>query len=196
MVIDLDPSDNNSFEQIIDAALVVKEVLDQAGAASFSKTSGATGLHIYVPLKAQYTYEDIRAFAEVVARMTQERLPKTTTVERALNKRNGRIYLDYLQNKKGQTLASVYSVRPKPGATVSTPLLWKEVKHGLNPSQFTIHNIEKRLNKTGDLFRGVLTEKINLKKCLKNLGVEGMGLGRKGYKGIRGVMDIRVKVEK
>jgi bifunctional non-homologous end joining protein LigD len=171
MVIDLDPSDNNSFEQIIDAALVVKEILDQAGAAAFCKTSGATGLHIYVPLKAQYPYKDIRSFAGVIAGMTHEKLPHTTTVERALNKRKGKIYLDHLQNKKGQTLAAVYSLRPKPGATVSTPLLWKEVKHGLHPSQFTIHNTEKRLNKTGDLFTGVLKEKINLKKCLKNLGV-------------------------
>lgn len=170
MVMDLDPSDKNAFEQIIDAALVVKDILDQAGAPAFCKTSGATGLHIYVPLKAQYTYDEIRPFAEIIARMTHEQLPDTTTVERSLNKRKGRIYLDYLQNKKGQTLASVYSVRPKPGATVSTPLLWKEVKRGLHPSQFTIHNISKRLNKTGDLFSGVLKERTNLKKCLKNLG--------------------------
>lgn len=170
MVMDLDPSDENTFEQVIEAALAVKDVLDQAGAPAFCKTSGATGLHIYVPLKSQYTYDDIRDFAEVVARLTQERLPSTTTTERPLNKRKGRIYLDYLQNKKGQTLASVYSVRPKPGATVSAPLHWKEVKPGLHPSQFTLHNMTRRLDKTGDLFKGVLKEKINLKKCLMNLG--------------------------
>lgn len=170
MVMDLDPSDENSFEQIIDTAKVIKEILDRAGAPAYCKTSGATGLHIFVPLKGQYDYDQVRDFAGIVAGMTEERLPKTTTTERSLSKRNGRIYLDYLQNKKGQTVASVYSVRPKPGAPVSTPLLWKEVKHGLNPAQFTIFNIEKRLNKTGDLFSGVLKEKINLKKCLKNLG--------------------------
>lgn len=170
MVIDLDPSDKNTFEQVIESALAVKDVLDQAGAPAFCKTSGATGLHIYVPLKSQYSYDDIRDFAEVVARLTQEKLPATTTTERPLNKRKGRIYLDYLQNKKGQTLASVYCVRPKPGAAVSAPLLWKEVKPGLHPSQFTIHTMAKRLEKTGDLFKGVLKEKINLKKCLKNLG--------------------------
>ncbi|HEY9487564.1 MAG TPA: hypothetical protein VIQ51_04490, partial [Chryseosolibacter sp.] len=131
---------------------------------------GATGLHIYVPLNAQYSYEDVRGFSERIAHVTEQRLPKTTTIERALSKRGGRIYLDYLQNKKGQTLASVYSARPKPGATVSTPLLWKEVKHGLHPSQFNIFNLEKRLNKTGDLFIGVLKEKINLRTCMKNLG--------------------------
>lgn len=171
MVMDLDPSENNTFEQVIDTARVVKTILDQAGAPAYCKTSGATGLHIYVPLKRQYAYENVRAFAEVVASLTQQQLPGSTTVERSLSKRNGRIYLDYLQNKKGQTLASVYSARPKPGATVSTPLLWKEVKHGLLPDQFTIHNIERRLNKHGDLFSAVLKETINLKKCLKNLRV-------------------------
>jgi bifunctional non-homologous end joining protein LigD len=121
-------------------------------------------------MKAQYTHEEVRAFAELVARLTEQQLPEKTTIERSLNKRNGRLYLDYQQNKKGQTLASVYSVRPKPGATVSTPLLWKEVRSGLHPSQFDIFNLEKRLRKTGDLFSGVLTDKTNLKKCLKNLG--------------------------
>lgn len=169
MVMDLDPSDNNTFEQIIDAALVVKQILDKAGAPAYCKTSGATGLHVYVSLKAQYTYEEIREFAELIAKLAEEQLPETTTTERSLGKRKGRIYLDYLQNKKGQTLASVYSVRPKPGATVSTPLFWKEVKHGLHPGQFNIHNLEKRLEKTGDLFAGVLKENINLRKCLKNL---------------------------
>jgi bifunctional non-homologous end joining protein LigD len=170
MVIDLDPSDKNTFEQIVDAALVVKDILDQAGANAYCKTSGSRGLHIYVPLKAQYGYDEVRDFAEIIAMRTQEQLPDTTTTERPLNKRKGRIYLDYLQNKMGQTLASVYSVRPKPGATVSTPLLWKEVKHGLHPSQFNIFNIAKRLDKHGDLFAGVLKEKTNLRKCLKALG--------------------------
>jgi bifunctional non-homologous end joining protein LigD len=151
---------------------VVKDILDKAGAISYCKTSGSRGLHVYVPLKAKYTYEDIRSFAELIATMTMNVLPEITTVERALVKRGGRIYLDYEQNKKGQTLASVYSVRPRPGATVSTPLAWKEVKHGLSPAQFTIHNMEKRLSRCGDLFSGVLKETINLEKCLKNLGVK------------------------
>lgn len=172
MVMDLDPSDENTFEQVIEAAQAVKEVLDEAGATAYCKTSGATGLHIYVPLKAQYPYDEVRAFAEVIATLTGQKLPISTTMERSLSKRNGRIYLDYLQNKKGQTLASVYSVRPKPGATVSTPLLWKEVKHGLHPEQFTIHNIARRLDRHGDLFSGVLRDRTNLKKCLKNLGVQ------------------------
>jgi bifunctional non-homologous end joining protein LigD len=79
------------------------------------------------------------------------------------------IYMDYLQNRRGQTIASVYSARPKSGATVSTPLLWKEVKNGLTPQEFTINNIIKRLKKTGDIFKGILGKGIDLSKCLKNL---------------------------
>ncbi|MBT1702554.1 DNA ligase D [Chryseosolibacter indicus] len=171
MVLDLDPSEENTFDQVIETAQVVHDILEKAGAQSYCKTSGASGLHIYIPLHAAYTYEEIRAFAEIIARLTEEKLPKTTTVERALNKRNGKLYLDYLQNKKGQTLAAVYSVRPKPGAIVSTPLLWKEVKPGLHPSQFHIFNIQERLQTHGDLFASVLKDKINVKKCLKNLGI-------------------------
>jgi bifunctional non-homologous end joining protein LigD len=169
LVLDIDPSEKNSFEDVINAALVIKEILDKAGASSYCKTSGATGLHIYVPLHAAYTYDQSRTFAEVIARLAVEQLPDTTTVERSLNKRNGKIYLDYLQNKKGQTLASVYSLRPKPDATISTPLLWKEVKSGLHPSQFTIRTIHKRLEQTGDLFTNVLKEKNNLHLCLKKI---------------------------
>lgn len=170
LVIDIDPSDENSFDQVIEAAQVVKEVCDEAGALACCKTSGATGLHIYIPLHAAYTYEQVRMFAEIIATMTHERLPETTTVERSLYKRHGRIYLDHLQNKKGQTLACAYSLRPREGATVSAPLQWKEVKKGLHPSKFTMRSILPRLEKTGDLFRDTLTKKINLQKCLKNLG--------------------------
>lgn len=170
LVIDLDPSDKNTFEQIIETARVVYEIMNKAGAPSYCKTSGASGLHIYVPMQARYTYEEVRVFAELIATLTEQQLPKITTTERSLDNRKGRIYLDYLQNKKGQTLASVYSVRPRPGATVSTPLEWKEVKKGLHPSDFTIANILQRIKKKGDLFSGVLSEKTDLKKCLKNLG--------------------------
>jgi len=169
LVMDIDPSDNNSFEEVIDTALVIKEILDSAQALAFCKTSGATGLHIYVPMGATYDYDQVRSFAEIIAHLTQEQLPGTTTIERSLSKRNNRIYIDYLQNRRGQTLSSVYSLRPVPGATVSTPLLWKEVKSGLHPSQFTLYNVPGRLDKLGDLFAGVRKEKINLRRALKNL---------------------------
>lgn len=169
MIMDIDPSEKNSFDQVIDTALVIKETLDRAKVKCFCKTSGATGMHIYVPLHAAYDYDQVRSFAEVIALITQEQLPKSTTVERALNKRQGRIYIDYLQNSRGQTLSSVYSVRPVPGASVSAPLLWKEVKSGLHPSDFNIYNMPARLNKMGDLFIGAIKEKVNLVQALKYL---------------------------
>ncbi|MDB5271886.1 MAG: ligD [Chitinophagaceae bacterium] len=169
MVIDIDPSDKNTFEQVIQTALVVKKVLDKAGAVSFCKTSGATGLHVYVPMGARYTYEQVKDFAKLIAMLVQEQLPEFTTLERPLNKRKNRIYIDFLQNRQGQTLACAYSLRPRAGATVSAPLDWKEVKKGLSPSRFTIHTIQKRLAAKGDLFAGVLGKGINLENCLKKL---------------------------
>lgn len=170
LVMDIDPSDKSSFEEVIETALVIKEILDKAGATSYCKTSGATGLHVYVPMGGAYDYDQARSFAEIIATIAQGRLPRTTTLERSLNKRNDRIYIDYLQNKRGQTLSSVYSLRPVPGATVSTPLEWSEVKSGLHPSKFHIHNMEERVNKVGDLFEGVRKKKLNLQKALKLLG--------------------------
>lgn len=171
LMIDIDPSDKNTFDQVIEAALMVKEILDKAGAEAYCKTSGASGLHIYVPTGKKYSFEQVKDFTYLVCMMANDQLKDFTTLERNLQKRgNEHIYMDYLQNRWGQTLASVYSLRPKVGATVSTPLLWEEVKKGLSPKQFTIHNIEQRLKKMGDIFTGVLGKGIDLKKCLKNLG--------------------------
>ncbi len=171
LVMDIDPSEKNTFQQVIDTALVIKEVLDKAGAASYPKTSGATGIHIYVPLGAKYSYEQAKDFAHLVAQMAQAQLPEFTSLERNLRKRGkSNIYIDYLQNRKGQTLSCAYSLRPKPGATVSTPLEWKEVKKGLHPSDFTFKNIHKRIEKKGDLFADVLGKGIDMMTCLKRLG--------------------------
>ncbi|MFA5073303.1 MAG: non-homologous end-joining DNA ligase [Nitrospirota bacterium] len=170
-VIDIDPSPQNTFDQVVDAALAVKEVLDKAGAYGYCKTSGATGLHVFVPLGACYTYDEVKDFSHMIATLAQELLPDTTSVERTLNKRKNKIYMDFLQNRKSQTLACAYSVRPRAGAPVSTPLKWSEVKHGLHPSQFTIKNIQKRLAKIGDLFLPVVGKGINVRTCLKNLGI-------------------------
>lgn len=171
LVMDIDPAAKNSFNDVIEAALAIKEILDKAQAPSYCKTSGATGMHIYVPLRAAYHYDQVRSFAEIIAHLTQEQLPHSTTVERSLSKRNNRIYIDYLQNSRGQTLSSVYSLRPVPGALVSTPLHWKEVKSGLRPTQFNIYTLPQRLDKVGDLFSGIRKGKLNLQRALKNLGV-------------------------
>jgi DNA ligase D-like protein (predicted polymerase)/DNA ligase D-like protein (predicted 3'-phosphoesterase) len=169
LVMDLDPSDKSEFDHVVEAALAIKEILDGAGVSSYCKTSGASGLHVYVPMGGEYTYDQIKLFAELIAQRTNNLLPSTTTLERTLTKRKGKIYLDHLQNRKGQTLACAYSVRPIPGAGVSTPLEWKEVKAGLKPTDFNMFNILKRVEKKGDLFGPVLKGKTNLKKALKNL---------------------------
>ena len=171
LIIDIDPSNENTFQQVIEAANVVKQVLDKAGAPSYCKTSGASGLHVYVPLANKYTYEQAKDFTYLICMLASEQIPGFTTLERNLQKRGHKhIYMDYLQNRRGQTIASAYSLRPKPGATVSTPLLWKEVKSGLTPQDFTIKNIMKRVKKMGDIFYPILEKGINLNKCLKNLG--------------------------
>lgn len=171
LMIDIDPSKKNSFDQVIEVALAVKEICDKAGAQAYCKTSGSSGIHVYIPTGKKYTFEQVKDFAYLVVMMVHEILPDFTTLERNLKKRGDKhIYLDYLQNRRGQTIASVYSARPKVGATVSTPLLWEEVKKGLSPRQFTIHNIEERIEKVGDIFKGVLGKGIDLKKCIENLG--------------------------
>jgi bifunctional non-homologous end joining protein LigD len=170
MIIDIDPSAKNTFDEVIEVANAVKQVLDKAGADNYCKTSGASGLHVFVPMGKKYTYGQVKGFCELVATLVQEQLPGFTTLERNLQKRgNKHIYIDHLQNRRGQTISSVYSVRPKPGATVSTPLHWKEVKPGLTPAQFTIKTIYQRLKKQGDLFAGVLGKGIDLRKCLAKL---------------------------
>ena len=169
MVIDIDPSDKNKFTDVVDAALATKMVLDKAGVSSYCKTSGASGLHVYIPLKNRYEYATVRDFAHIIASLVQEQLPDITTLERSLSKRGPRIYIDYLQNSAGQTLASAYSVRPVPGATVSTPLEWKEVNHKLSPRQFTIQNIHQRIKKKGDLFLPVISGSNSIEKAMKAL---------------------------
>ncbi len=168
LVIDLDPEDIG-FDKVVEAAQVVHKILDTIGAANYCKTSGATGLHVYVPLGAKYTYDQAKEFAHLIAIYANRKLPDTTSLERMPKKRQKRIYLDFLQNRKGQTLAAPYSVRPKPGATVSTPLEWREVRKGLDPKDFTIKTIFRRLEKKGELFKLVLGKGIDLKMCLAKL---------------------------
>jgi len=169
MVIDIDPSTGNTFKEVVDVALATKEVLDRAGVTGICKTSGASGLHVYVPMKNKYDYTTVKDFAHIIASLVQEQLPDTTSLERSLKKRGEKIYVDFLQNRSGQTLACAYSLRPVPGANVSTPLDWKEVNHKLHPSQFNIKNTPDRLKKKGDMFEEILTESTNIQKALKAL---------------------------
>ncbi|MCE5317682.1 MAG: non-homologous end-joining DNA ligase, partial [Parachlamydia sp.] len=169
LVIDLDPFEI-SFSKVIDTAIFIHELLESHAIPSYCKTSGATGLHLYLPLKAQYPYEIVNLFAQLLAELIQGQLPKVTSVERTPANRRRKVYLDYLQNSFGKTMAAPYCVRPQPGAPVSTPLDWKEVKEGLDPLDFTIKNVPERVRKKGDLFRGVLGKGIDLMRCLKKLG--------------------------
>ncbi|MBA3706258.1 MAG: DNA ligase D [Bacteroidetes bacterium] len=167
-VIDLDPHEI-SFKEVVKAALSVKETLDQLEIESYCKTSGASGLHIYIPLGGKYDYDTAKNFAELIAHLVNEKLPSTTSIIRTPSKRRKKVYLDFLQNRRGQTLAAPYSVRPRPGATVSTPLLWSEVNEKLDPTKFTMLNLLNRVNKKGDLWKPVLGKGENISKALKNL---------------------------
>lgn len=167
-IIDLDP-DKNTFSQVIEAAKVTKEILDALGIPSFCKTSGSTGLHIYIPLAAKHTYEDSKEFARRIVKIVHNEIPSFTSIERKTADRNGHMYLDFLQNRPQATVAAPYSLRPKPGATVSAPLHWDEVKSGLQLKDFTLQNMPARLKKEGDLFKGVLGKGIQIGKVVKKI---------------------------
>jgi bifunctional non-homologous end joining protein LigD len=165
-VIDLDP-DKNTFDQVIEAAWKVKKVLDAIDVPCYPKTSGSTGMHIYIPLDAKYTYDQSQMFAKIIVKLVHEQIPDYTSLERMVANRKGKMYLDFLQNRPGATIAGPYSLRPKVGATVSMPLTWDEVKPGLTMKHFTIFNSADRLKETGDLFKEVLGKGIDLEKTIK-----------------------------
>ncbi|MGX5689769.1 DNA ligase D [Arcticibacter tournemirensis] len=165
-VIDLDP-DQNTFEQVIEAALTVKKVLDAIDVPCYCKTSGSTGIHIYIPMGAKYTYDQSQLFARLLVNIVHQQIPDYTSIERQIKNRKGKMYLDFLQNRPGATIAGPYSLRPKPNATVSMPLHWDEVKPGLKMKDYNIFNAVGRLRTEGDLFAGALGEGIDLEKAVK-----------------------------
>lgn len=161
-IIDIDPTEKNTFEHVIETAQAVKEVLDTLKIKGYPKTSGADGLHIYIPMGNKYTYEECQSFGRMIAKVVHQLKPEFTSVERYTEKRKGKIYVDFLQNRPKATLAAPYSVRPRPDATVSMPLHWEEVKKGLKPEQFTLSNAIERMKREGDLFKPVIGKGINL----------------------------------
>ncbi len=154
-IFDLDPQ-GISFKAVIDTALTFRELLEEHKIPSFCKTSGGTGLHVYVPLHGKYDYEQVKQFALQFARLAHEKLPQITSLERSPEKRRKKIYIDIQQNQKMQTVACPYSVRGFPGAPVATPLHWNEVKDGLDPLDFNLQTVPKRLKQKGDPFEPVL----------------------------------------
>src|SRR5258706_3091289 len=149
LMLDLDPKDA-PWKNVLDVALVCKEVFDELGLPSFPKTSGSSGIHVYLPLKPKNDFGKIAAVAMALANEVAQRAPKIATTQRSLAKRQKQqVYVDAMQNARGKTIASVYSARAKPGATVSMPLTWKQVEKGVKISDFTIRNATGLLVKNG-----------------------------------------------
>jgi bifunctional non-homologous end joining protein LigD len=168
VVIDIDPTDA-PFSAVIDVALATRKLLDEIEAPSFVKTSGSRGIHVFVPLEPRYTHDQVRAFAELFARCINLQMPAVTSIERMPEKRIGRVYLDFLQNRRGSTMAQIYSIRPKPKAPVSTPIHWSEVTQRLDPTAFTIKTIFQRLDRLGDLWAPMIGAKTDLQRCFQRL---------------------------
>jgi bifunctional non-homologous end joining protein LigD len=168
VLFDLDPSPDVGFAETIEVALLVKEALDALELESYAKTSGADGMHVLVPITRRHTYDDTRRFAEIVAGALARRHQGLVTTEWSKSKRRG-VLIDSNQNGEGKTIASVYSVRPKAGAPVSTPLAWDEVNESLDPAALTMDAVVERVRAQGDLFEGVLKTKQSLSKALAAL---------------------------
>ncbi len=168
IIFDLDPKDA-PLENIILTAQKVKEVLDRLSVPGYIKTSGGNGLHVFIPVKPKYTYEQTRNFSHLVSQMVHRELPDITSLERMPDKRKGKVYLDFLQNGKGKTMASIYSLRPREGAGVSTPLAWDEIDESFDIKNYNIFTILPRLHEKGDLWKGIFDDSIDLKQVLANL---------------------------
>jgi bifunctional non-homologous end joining protein LigD len=169
VLFDLDPTPEVPWSQTVQVALLVKELLDALGLESFPKTSGGKGFHVLVPLDRRSTFDDSRAFAEHVAGAIARAHPKLATTQWAKARRRG-VLVDANQNGQGKTIASAYSVRPRPGAPVSTPLDWDEVGPDLDPAAFTMDAVLERVERLGDLLAGLLTTRQSLSKALARLG--------------------------
>jgi bifunctional non-homologous end joining protein LigD len=168
LVLDLDPK-GAPFTDVVKVALALRGILERLELPSYPKTSGATGLHIMLPLGARYSYEETRTFARLLATLTVEAVPAISTIARMINTRGGKVYVDFGQNGPGQTIVSPLSVRPLAGAPVSMPLRWPEVTARLDPRRFTIRTAPARLEKVGDPMTPVLGEGIDIAAALGRL---------------------------
>jgi bifunctional non-homologous end joining protein LigD len=169
MVFDLDPVDVD-FTKVLQVALAFKKLFDQLSIPAWCKTSGSRGLHIYVPVEQKYTYPQVQNFVKIMEHHIHNQYKDITSFERSPSKRKGKIYLDYLQNAKGKTMSSAYSLRPRPGAPVSAPVRWEELKEGLTPVQFNLKNIRKRIEKEGDIWEGMFEKRVDMGKVLQAMG--------------------------
>jgi DNA ligase D-like protein (predicted polymerase)/DNA ligase D-like protein (predicted 3'-phosphoesterase) len=165
-VLDLDPI-AVPFNTVIEAAQTIHQLFDEWKIPHYCKTSGGRGLHFYIPLKAKYTLNQVAKFGEVVGMLIHQEMAKITSLERSPSKREKKIYLDLLQNRSRQTIVAPYSLRGRPGAPVSTPLLWDELRKGMTPLDFTIKTVAARLEKIGEVFYPILGKGFNLKKWVE-----------------------------
>jgi bifunctional non-homologous end joining protein LigD len=186
---DLDPFEPATFEDVRAVARHVRAAVDALGLDSYPKTSGATGMQIYIPVTPGHTYEETRGFVGAIGRAILRADPDRVTMEWDVSKRTGKIFIDHNMNRLGANIASAYSVRPEPGATVSTPLTWEEVEGGATPQDFTIANVHERFARVGDLFGGVLERPVDLHPVFDAIGLpiddkhEAVGSQRMGPSG-------------
>ncbi len=167
-VMDLDPAGEASFADVLEIALLVKRVLDEFKIKSYPKTSGSRGLHLLVPVKQVYSWRQVTGAMKYIAELVVKVHPDKTTVERKVEKRGAKVYLDYLQNGRGKTMAFQYGLRPLPGAPVSAPLLWEEVAAGkIRPGHFTMNTIFERIKSMGDIYASVLNNRQSLDELIK-----------------------------
>jgi len=171
LLIDLDPSEGNPWEFVREIALVVKEVMDELGLASYPKTSGATGLHILAPIRPELAFPEVRRFAKALAEEVERRVDDqdvATTTWKVADRRG--VFVDFGQNARDRTIASAYSVRPTPDARASAPLDWREVARS-DPARFTVKTMRKRIEKAGDLTAGMWRRKASLLPRFDQLGI-------------------------
>lgn len=166
---DLDPVEGTPFERVLETALLVRDALQALKIKSYPKTTGSRGIHIYVPIKRGPTQKEVWAYAKKFAKELEKRHPEIVTAEyRVAHRPAGRVLVDYNQNAWNRTLASVYSVRPKPAATVSTPVTWEEIEKGIRMEDFTMQTVPTRLKQVGDLWKPLLDrgKRVDLSKLL------------------------------
>ena len=168
-ILDLDPAEGVPFSAVREAAQATREQLDRLGLRAYPKTSGATGIHIVIPLEPDTSYETGRLLTELLARLVATAHPDLTTVQRIVSKRGKRVYLDFLQNRRGFTIASAYSVRPRPGATVSAPLHWSELDNKFSPEDFNVRTMKERLEEVGDLWAACRNDANDVREVLELL---------------------------
>lgn len=190
---DLDPFEPATFDDVRAVALHVRAALDSLGLPSVPKTSGATGMQVYVPLEPGFTYRQTRDFVGAVGRAIARADRKRVTMEWDISKRSGKVFIDHNMNRRGANIAAVYSLRPEAGAPVSTPVTWDEVEAGIEPRDFTIANIHQRLDDVGDRFRPVLDEPQDLRPALEGIGLPTDDEGSDGERGPR--LSVTAKVD-